>query len=387
MTHRKQGRQRFYEVLPERDGPAPRRDGPVLDRRAGPAHRRRTRTAPPHLHRLGETHMTAEKTTLLPVSPDEAFALVTEPERLRRWQTVSARVDLRAGGDYRWTVVPGHVASGSFREVVPGRRVVFGWGWEGSDDLAPDTSTVTLTLEPTEGGTLVRLVHEGLTAEQEVSHLEGWDHFFDRLERAAVTGDAGPDEWAAAPAQLDKLTSADATLAVCQHVLRGLTEADLDTPTPCSESTRAPASTTWSTRSPDSARWRAGPSRSTRQALPRCAWPTRRSRRWRPGTGAVSKGRSPVGPERNARRPGRQHPLARVPDPRLGLRRGHRPEGRRLRAGDGIRPSARAEQVIAPGSSRAARSPPRWRSDPTPTCSSASSPTPAVPRPEPTTDI
>ena len=59
--------------------------------------------------------MTAEKTTLLPVSPDEAFALVTEPERLRRWQTVSARVDLRAGGDYRWTVVPGHVASGSFR--------------------------------------------------------------------------------------------------------------------------------------------------------------------------------------------------------------------------------------------------------------------------------
>jgi uncharacterized protein (TIGR03086 family) len=181
--------------------------------------------------------MTTEKTTLLPVSPDEAFALVTEPERLRRWQTVSARVDLRAGGDYRWTVVPGHVASGSFREVVPGRRVVFGWGWEGSDDLAPDTSTVTLTLEPTEGGTLVRLVHEGLTAEQELSHLEGWDHFLDRLERAAVTGDAGPDEWAAAPAQLDKLTSADATLAVCQHVLRGLTEADLDTPTPCSEFT------------------------------------------------------------------------------------------------------------------------------------------------------
>ena len=34
----------------------------------------------------------------LPVSPDEAFALVTEPERLRRWKTVSATVDLRAGG-------------------------------------------------------------------------------------------------------------------------------------------------------------------------------------------------------------------------------------------------------------------------------------------------
>jgi len=67
--------------------------------------------------------MLAEKTVLLPVSTDEAFALITEPDRLRRWKTVSARVDLRAGGQYRWTVIPGHVAAGTFIEVEPGRRV------------------------------------------------------------------------------------------------------------------------------------------------------------------------------------------------------------------------------------------------------------------------
>lgn len=181
--------------------------------------------------------MTAEKTVVLPVSPDEAFALITEPERLRRWKTVSARVDLRAGGDYRFTVVPGHVAAGTYREVVPGERVVFGWGWEGSDDLAPDSSTVTVTLEPVEGGTQVRLVHEGLNAEQEVSHLEGWNHFFDRLEKFAATGAVGPDEWAAVPAELTKLTSADATLAVCQRVLAGVDEGDLGKPTPCADFT------------------------------------------------------------------------------------------------------------------------------------------------------
>lgn len=181
--------------------------------------------------------MTVEKSVVLPVSPDEAFALITEPERLRRWKTVSARVDLRAGGDYRWTIVPGHAAAGSFREVVPGRRLVLGWGWEGSDDLPPDSSTVTVTLEPTEGGTLVRLVHEGLTAEQEATHLEGWTHFLERLARAAAAGDAGPDEWAAVPTELGTLTCADATLAVCQHVLRGLTDADLDKPTPADELT------------------------------------------------------------------------------------------------------------------------------------------------------
>jgi len=181
--------------------------------------------------------MTAEKTAVLPLSPDEAFALVTEPARLRRWQTVSARVDLRAGGSYRWTVVPGHAAAGTFREVVPGERIVFGWGWEGSDDLAPDSSTVTITLEPVADGTLVRLVHDGLTPEQEASHMEGWNHFFDRLERAAAAGDAGPDEWASAPATLDKLTSADATLAVLQHVLRDLTPEDLERQTPCTDFT------------------------------------------------------------------------------------------------------------------------------------------------------
>src|SRR5450631_297897 len=181
--------------------------------------------------------MLAQKTVLLPVSTDEAFALITEPDRLRRWKTVSARVDLRAGGQYRWTVIPGHVATGTFVEVEPGRRIVFGWGWEGNPDLGPDASTVTITLEPAEGGTLVSLVHDGLTDEQVASHLEGWNHFLSRLQRAASTGDAGPDEWASAPADLNQLTCAEATLAVCQNVLRPIRESDLDRPTPCREFT------------------------------------------------------------------------------------------------------------------------------------------------------
>jgi uncharacterized protein (TIGR03086 family) len=181
--------------------------------------------------------MLAEKTVLLPVSTDEAFALITQPDRLRRWKTVSARVDLRAGGQYRWTVVPGHVAAGTFIEVEPGRRIVFGWGWEGDPELGPDVSTVTITLEPAEGGTLVRLVHDGLTDEQAESHLVGWDHFLARLHRAASTGDAGPDEWAATPADVNHITVADATLAVCQNVLRGIRAGDLDKPTPCSKFT------------------------------------------------------------------------------------------------------------------------------------------------------
>ena len=179
--------------------------------------------------------MMIEKTALLPVSADEAFALITRPDRLRRWLAVSARVDLRAGGEFRWTLTPMAVAAGTLIEVDPGRRIVLGFAFEASEE--PRTDTVTITIEPAEGGTLVRLVHDGLPEGNANGVLEGWTHFFERLERAAVTGDAGPDEWAAAPAELNPLTSANATLAVLQHVLRGLGEDDLGRSTPCTEFT------------------------------------------------------------------------------------------------------------------------------------------------------
>jgi len=177
--------------------------------------------------------MPYEKSVLVPLSADETFALITQPDRLRRWQVITARVDLRAGGDYRWTIIPGHSVAGTFTELEPGRRVVFTWGWEGSADLPPGASTVVITLEPAAGGTLVHLAHE-LTGEQEASHAAGWTHYLGRLVTAATAGDAGPDEWAAKPA-LDPLSSAEATLAICQLILRGLAEADYHKPTVCTE--------------------------------------------------------------------------------------------------------------------------------------------------------
>ena len=181
--------------------------------------------------------MTCTKSVVLPVRTDEAFALVTEPERLRRWLTVTARVDLRLGGEYRFTVNPGHVARGSYRVVEPGRRIVFGWGWDGDPALEPDASTVTITIEPALGGSRVTLTHDGLTAEQEASHQLGWDHYLGRLTLVAANGGAGPDEWAAVPDQMDELSAAEATLAVLQEVLRGLTPADRPRQTPCTDFT------------------------------------------------------------------------------------------------------------------------------------------------------
>jgi uncharacterized protein (TIGR03086 family) len=77
-------------------------------------------------------------------------------------------------------------------------------------------------------------VHEGLTGEQSDSHALGWNHYLGRLAAAAAQGDAGADEWAVV-AEPGPITAAEATLAICQGVLRGLSEADYHRPTVCTE--------------------------------------------------------------------------------------------------------------------------------------------------------
>ncbi|PJJ44964.1 ArsR family transcriptional regulator [Glutamicibacter mysorens] len=179
--------------------------------------------------------MSFERTVILPVDADTAFELVTDPERLRRWQTVACRMDLRVGGSYRFTMGPGHHAAGTVTEIEPGKRLVLTWGWEGSDAVPPGDSTLYITMEPHAEGTALTLRHEGLDAGQSSGHAEGWNHFLDRLVRFAQTGHAVPDEWNATPEPADAITAAEASLAALQLVLHHLQEKDLQRPTPCTE--------------------------------------------------------------------------------------------------------------------------------------------------------
>ncbi|GAB3620094.1 TIGR03086 family metal-binding protein [Glutamicibacter endophyticus] len=183
--------------------------------------------------------MSFERTVILPVAAEVAFDLVTDPARIRRWQSVACRVDLRLGGGFRYTMGPGHQATGTFTEIEPGRRLVFDWGWEGSDEVPPGATTVFLTLELVDGGTALTLRHEGLGPQQAASHAEGWNHFLDRLTQYAATGHPVFDEWNACPEPENPLVSAEASLAALQFALDRLTEADSTHQTPCTEFTVA----------------------------------------------------------------------------------------------------------------------------------------------------
>lgn len=179
--------------------------------------------------------MAYDRTVFLPIDADSAFDLVTQPERLRRWCTVSARVDLKLGGEFRWTITPRNNAMGNFTEIEPGKSVSFTFGWVSDPTLQPGASKVTITMEPVEGGTNVRLLHEGLTEEQEVGHAEGWNHFLDRLVQYVTSGKASADPWNASPEDLDEFKSADAALAIAQVILHEVKTSDLLNSTPCSE--------------------------------------------------------------------------------------------------------------------------------------------------------
>ncbi|MFL5952678.1 MAG: SRPBCC domain-containing protein [Gaiellaceae bacterium] len=135
-------------------------------------------------------------TRLIAASPATVFSFFTERERWIEWQGIGGTIDARPDGELRIAMPGGQVAVGAFVELVPHRRIVFTWGWEGdAPPVAPGSTTVVVELEPAEEGTLVRLTHSGLDQPPVAEHhRRGWERYLDRLAVRAAGGDPGPDE-------------------------------------------------------------------------------------------------------------------------------------------------------------------------------------------------
>ncbi|HVR88780.1 MAG TPA: SRPBCC domain-containing protein [Candidatus Limnocylindria bacterium] len=126
-----------------------------------------------------------ERVIDIAASPETVFTLLTDPAEYVRWKGRLAELDPRAGGRFH-VLINDTAVRGEYVEVVPNRRVVFTWGWEGADAIVgPGGSTVEIDLEPRDGGTRLRLVHRGLPAAELASHTAGWDYFLPRLTAVA----------------------------------------------------------------------------------------------------------------------------------------------------------------------------------------------------------
>jgi uncharacterized protein YndB with AHSA1/START domain len=85
---------------------------------------------------------------------------------------------------------------GRYLVVDAPHRLVLTWGHAGSDTVPPGSTTVEITLTPSEDGTLLSVEHRDLPAEQAPQHAIGWPHFLDRLAKAAGGRNPGPDPFA-----------------------------------------------------------------------------------------------------------------------------------------------------------------------------------------------
>ena len=135
-----------------------------------------------------------EREILIDAKPETVFAFFIDPAKMIKWKGIRATMDARPGGIYRVQINAQDVASGSYVEIQPFDRIVFTWGWEGSDSpLPPGGSTVEVTFTPASNGTLLRLRHYGLPSPLYNMHVDGWDYFLPRLHAAAEGKDPGRD--------------------------------------------------------------------------------------------------------------------------------------------------------------------------------------------------
>ncbi|ULO07632.1 SRPBCC domain-containing protein [Paenibacillus sp. 19GGS1-52] len=61
-------------------------------------------------------------------------------------------------------------------EVKPNEKVMFTWGWTGSDSFPQGSSTVEIQLREQSNGTQLILTHDGLPVSRRRTHRAGWNY-------------------------------------------------------------------------------------------------------------------------------------------------------------------------------------------------------------------
>ena len=123
-------------------------------------------------------------------APEKVYEAWTKPEQMTRWWGVHdgpkptiAETDLRVGGRFRvqfWGAKDEHHSvSGTYREVVPNRKLSFSWAWQSTPERE---SMVTIELNPVTDGTMLTLTHEQFFDEKaRDDHSVGWNMMLDRM--------------------------------------------------------------------------------------------------------------------------------------------------------------------------------------------------------------
>ncbi len=139
-----------------------------------------------------------EITRHIKAPPTRVYAAWTDPAQLKQWFapaeviTDGFAADVRIGGKYRWDLTNSDgekmSAFGEYRELQPGKKIVFTWQWDDDEAWENQVSVVTITLNERAGGTDLVFRHEQLPSEASRDrHTRGWNSILDELEKFAGT--------------------------------------------------------------------------------------------------------------------------------------------------------------------------------------------------------
>ena len=103
----------------------------------------------------------------LKAPPEKVYEAWTQPAQMMRWwggnnpATRTAETDLRVGGrfhvGFKGDTGEQHDVSGTYKEIVPNRKLVFSWAWRTTPERE---SQVTIDIKPDTDGSILTLTHE-----------------------------------------------------------------------------------------------------------------------------------------------------------------------------------------------------------------------------------
>jgi uncharacterized protein YndB with AHSA1/START domain len=116
----------------------------------------------------------------LKAPPEKVYEAWTQPAQMMRWwgggeqATRTAETDLRIGGrfhvGFKGDTGEQHDVSGTYKEVVPNRKLVFSWAWRTTPERE---SQVTIDIKP----------EQFFNEKARDDHARGWGFGLDQLER------------------------------------------------------------------------------------------------------------------------------------------------------------------------------------------------------------
>ena len=130
-----------------------------------------------------------QKSIKVSTSAESAYHAISNEEELKKWWIDVPKLELSLGGMVNFRFLKENsqllekdfVIEGKILELIPNQKLSY--SWKPVDDKNYPDTIVTWTIEPTNNGSKVTVLHSGLESAKDYSRLvDGWEYFLGKLQ-------------------------------------------------------------------------------------------------------------------------------------------------------------------------------------------------------------